>query len=110
VKQVLPGWSWYWWEGGRFGEMVKRVHMVQILCKHVCKWKNVSAEAILRMGGRRRMLEMLEGMNSTKIYGICCKNFCKCHNAPRLNNNKKNCTPVEEMPGTVVDIKATLSC
>jgi hypothetical protein len=33
---------------------------------------------------------MMEGMNSTMI---CCKNFCKCHNVPPVQqqyDNKKN--------------------
>jgi hypothetical protein len=29
--------------------------------------------------GKRRMME---GINSSMIYLIYCKNFCKCHNVP----------------------------
>jgi hypothetical protein len=35
-------------------------------------------ETIPRMGVRR----MKEGVNSTIIHFIHCKNFCKCHNVP----------------------------
>jgi hypothetical protein len=28
-------------------------------------------------------------INSTMIYLIYCKNFCKCHNAPQHNNKKE---------------------
>jgi hypothetical protein len=37
------------------------------------------AEAIPGMGGRR-IKENDGGRNSTMIYLIYCKNFCKCHN------------------------------
>jgi hypothetical protein len=50
--------------------------MVQILCTHVYKWKNV--KTIPEMGGGR-IKENGEGVNSSMIY---CKNFCKCHNVP----------------------------
>jgi hypothetical protein len=33
----------------------------------------------MRGGGERRMME---GMSSSMIYLIYCKNFCKCHNVP----------------------------
>jgi hypothetical protein len=57
----------------------RSVNMVQILCTHVCKWKNEACETVPRMGeGEQR--RMVEGVNSTMIYSICCKNFCKCHN------------------------------
>jgi hypothetical protein len=47
--------------------------MVQMLCTHVCKWKN---EAIPGMGGER-IKKNDGGVNSTMIY---CKDLCKCHN------------------------------
>jgi hypothetical protein len=44
AEQVLLGWmgesGWYQWEGEYVGNGYKRVKMVQILCTHVCKWKN----------------------------------------------------------------------
>jgi hypothetical protein len=36
---------------------------------------------------------MMEGMNSTTIYS---KNFCKCHNVPQSNNNKKDSNSVNK--------------
>jgi hypothetical protein len=36
-------------------------------------------ETIPEMRGKKG--EMMEGVNSTMIYLIYCKNFCKCHNA-----------------------------
>jgi hypothetical protein len=35
---------------------------------------------------------MMEGVNSSKIYLIHCKNFCKCHSVPppRTTKNNKN--------------------
>jgi hypothetical protein len=38
-------------------------------------------ETVPGMGeeGQRRMME---GVNSSVIYSIHCKNFCKCHNVP----------------------------
>jgi hypothetical protein len=32
---------------------------------------------------------MMEGMNSSMIYLIYCKNFCKCHNVPPPSTIKK---------------------
>jgi hypothetical protein len=52
--------------------------MVEILCTHVCKWKNEAFETIPGME-RRKIKKNDEGVNSTMIY---CKNFCKCHNLP----------------------------
>jgi hypothetical protein len=31
---------------------------------------------------------MVEGVNSSMIYVIYCKNLCKCHNVPTQHNNK----------------------
>jgi hypothetical protein len=49
-------------------------------------------------GGRKRRME--EGVNSSMIYLIFCKNFCKCHNVPLPSTikkikikNKSTCTP-----------------
>jgi hypothetical protein len=33
----------------------------------------------------RRMVGMVEGVDSSTIYLIHCKNFCKCHSAHPLN-------------------------
>jgi hypothetical protein len=56
--------------------------MVQILCTHVCKWKMRPVETIPGMGGGGDKEEH-GGMNSSMMYLIHCKNFCKCHNAPQ---------------------------
>jgi hypothetical protein len=67
--------------------------MVQILCTHVCKWKNDTNWNYPRNGGGRECI-VVEGVNSSMIYLIHCKNFCKCHNVPptstTINNNNNN--------------------
>jgi hypothetical protein len=42
VEQVLRAGVgiWYQWEGEEVGKGCGRVNIVQILCTHVCKWKN----------------------------------------------------------------------
>jgi hypothetical protein len=52
------------------------VNIVEILCIHVWKWKIIPVETIPGMGG------MVEGINSSMIYLIHCRNFCKCNNVP----------------------------
>jgi hypothetical protein len=39
-------------------------------------------ETIPGMGGGGGWRRMMEGMNSSMIYLIYCKNFCKCYNIP----------------------------
>jgi hypothetical protein len=40
-------------------------------------------ETIPGMGGKKEGLRrMVEGVNSSMIYLIYCKNLCKCHNIP----------------------------
>jgi hypothetical protein len=41
-------------------------------------------------------MNLLEGMNSSKIYLIHYKNFCKCHNVPPLSTTIKE-NPKNEM-------------
>jgi hypothetical protein len=42
---------------------------------------------------------MVEGVNSSMIYLIYCKNFCKCHNVPQHNNKKrKNYLTLTKVP------------
>jgi hypothetical protein len=48
------------------------------MCTHVCKCKNESTPG---MGGREER-RVVEEVNSSMIYVIHCKNFCKCHNVP----------------------------
>jgi hypothetical protein len=50
----------------------------------------IPAETVSGMGGRR----VMEEMNSSMIYLIYCKNFCKCHSVPLLSTTilkKKEC-------------------
>jgi hypothetical protein len=44
------GGGWYQWEQEKVGKGYRRVNMVQILCTHVCKWKNQTCETISGMG------------------------------------------------------------
>jgi hypothetical protein len=39
-------------------------------------------ETVPGMGGSGRKKKMMEGVNSTMIYLINYKNFCKCHHVP----------------------------
>jgi hypothetical protein len=43
------------------------------------KMRPVETISGMGRGGIRRMME---GMNSSIMYLIYCKNFCKCHNVP----------------------------
>jgi hypothetical protein len=52
--------------------------MVQMLCTRVCKWKNETCLNYSR-NGERGLKENDGKVNSSIIYLICCKNFCKCH-------------------------------
>jgi hypothetical protein len=36
---------------------------------------------VVTIPGMERCRRMVEGINSSMIYLIYCKNFCKCHNA-----------------------------
>jgi hypothetical protein len=51
------------------------VNIVEILCTHVCKWKNETCWNYSRNGERGDKGED-GGGELTMIY---CKNFCKCH-------------------------------
>jgi hypothetical protein len=55
--------------------------------------KMIPAETIPRMGGKRRIKKNVEGVKSSMIYLIYCKNFCKCHSVPSpstIQNKKKS--------------------
>jgi hypothetical protein len=41
----------YHWEGEEVGKGGRKVNMVQILCTHVCKWKNETCGNYSRNGG-----------------------------------------------------------
>jgi hypothetical protein len=49
---------------------------MQIQHTHIHKWKYSRNE------GGKGYRRMVEGVNSSMIYFMCCKNFCKCHNVP----------------------------
>jgi hypothetical protein len=53
------------------------------------KAKMIPVETIPRIGGGR-IKENSEGVNSSMIYLIQCKNFCKCHNVPPPSTTIKN--------------------
>jgi hypothetical protein len=65
-------------KGEEGGKGHGRVNKVQILCPHVCKWENDICSNS-GMGGRR-VKKSGGGANSSMIYLIYFKNFCKCHN------------------------------
>jgi hypothetical protein len=58
------------------------------MCKSVCKWKIVSVETTPAMG-RGEIKDNDVGVNSTLIYLIYCKNFCKCYSVPPLSTTIK---------------------
>jgi hypothetical protein len=64
------------------GKRCRIVNMVQILCIHVCKWKNDTCGNYSRNRGKEGQRRMVERVNSNMIYLIHCKNFCKCDNVP----------------------------
>jgi hypothetical protein len=45
----------------------RRVNIVQILCTHVCKWKNDTCGNYSRNGRRAGKRRMVEGLNSIMI-------------------------------------------
>jgi hypothetical protein len=67
-----------WW--GKWG---RRVNMVQTLCTHACKCENDTCWNYSRTWGQGGIKENGGGVNSSMIYLIYCKNFCKWHNVPQ---------------------------
>jgi hypothetical protein len=62
----------------------RRRNTVQLLGTRVCKWKNETLK-LFQEWGEGRIKENgrgMEGLNSSMMYLIYCKNFCKCHNVP----------------------------
>jgi hypothetical protein len=80
--------NWYKWERGECRERVwEGEHGA--LCTHVCKRKNETCWNCFRNGGRKEN-GLMEGVNSSIIYLICCKNFCKYLNiTPSLTIKKE---------------------
>jgi hypothetical protein len=52
--------------------------------------KIISAKTVPGMG-RVESRRMVEGVNSSMIFLIYCKNFYKCHNEPPPNTTKELC-------------------
>jgi hypothetical protein len=63
----------------KVGRGCGRVNMVQILCSHVCKLKVIPVETTPAMG-EVGIKENGGGVNSSMIYLVYSKNFCKCPN------------------------------
>jgi hypothetical protein len=75
-KGVLSG-GWHQWEGTDIKKGCRSVNVVQVLC--TCISGNMRpVENVPGMGGGL-IKENDGGVNSTMIH---CKNFCKCHNVP----------------------------
>jgi hypothetical protein len=89
------------WEG--VGTRGRRMNMVQTMYTHACKHKNNTCWNCSRNhDGGGRWNRTVEGVNSSMIYLIHCKNLCKyslqCISTQHKNNNNKNtvvsCVPV----------------
>jgi hypothetical protein len=80
MKQGLLG-GWYHWEGGGGRDRSRRATMIQKMSKHVYKCKNNTCWN-LSWNGREGIKESGGKVNSSMIYLIHCKNFCKCHKVP----------------------------
>jgi hypothetical protein len=66
-----------------------RVNKVQILCTHVCTQKNDTCRNYSR-SGRKEYRRMVEGVNSSMIHLIYCKNFYKRHSVSPFSTKIKN--------------------
>jgi hypothetical protein len=73
-----PGWGLAPVGGGGYKERCRRVNMVEYYALVYENGKMRPAETIPEMG-EEGIKENGGGVNSTMIH---CKNFCKCHNAP----------------------------
>jgi hypothetical protein len=103
---LLQNWRTGGWNRSCLGGLVPVpgervwVNIVLILCTHVCKWKNDTCWNYSKNGVG---IKENDGMNSSKIYLIYFKNFCKCHNVPPPSTTKKK---IKFYPS----IKAHLTC
>jgi hypothetical protein len=68
--------------------------MVQILCTHLCKWKNVPVETI--PGMEEGNLKENTGGGSFKYNNLIY--FCKCHNVPPPNTIKETFERKKDSP------------
>jgi hypothetical protein len=69
--------------------MIPIYNTVQKMSTHVCKCKNDTYWNYSRNWGRGEWRRMVEGVNSSMIYLIHCKNLCKCHNVPPPAQKRK---------------------
>jgi hypothetical protein len=60
------------------------MNMMQKLCAHYVNAKMIAVETTPGMGGGM-IRRAVEGVNSSMIYLIYCKNFYKCHDVPPPN-------------------------
>jgi hypothetical protein len=85
AKQVCTGWLVPVCEEVGVEKGHGRVNKMQIMCTRVCKWKNEASWNCSRNGGKEESRRMVEGVNSSMICLIYCKNFGKYHSAPPPN-------------------------
>jgi hypothetical protein len=67
--------------GGKKWKGSERVNTGQILCACVYKWKNEKWD-LLKLFQEWRVKENGGGGESSTVYLIYCKTFCKCHSVP----------------------------
>jgi hypothetical protein len=92
VEQVLWGWERVLAPvgvGGDGEERGKRMNMAQIMYIHYVNAKMIPVETVPGIGGRRNEGEELEGVNSSMIYLIHCKNLCKSYTVSPSNTTIK---------------------
>jgi hypothetical protein len=59
--------------------------------------------------GDGRQRRVLDGVNSSMIYLIYCKNFCKCHNVPPPSTTIKNNSYQTINRGSIVQLERDYS-
>jgi hypothetical protein len=65
-----------------------KLNIVEILCAHVCKWKNVTCWNYSKNVGEEEKRRMMEGVNSVEWYIV--RNFVTIMIYSKYNNNKNN--------------------
>jgi hypothetical protein len=70
------------WRGEEMRKCCKKVNSIQILCIPAYKYKSDTCWNSSR--------NAVKGVNSSMIYLILCKNFCKCHKVPLPSTTNKN--------------------
>jgi hypothetical protein len=64
------------------------MNAVQIKYTHECECKNDTRWNCSRNQGRGEWRRLVEGVNSSRIYLVHCKNLCKCYNYTHPAHNK----------------------